>query len=350
MRVNLLLRGERVEAASVETGLCHRGVEKLFERRSWRQSVLLAERIDPFSPVHHALACALALENLAGHTASKRAATLRVTACELERIASHINFLGKLAFAIGYENLLSVSRRDREVAAELFSGLCGSRAAFGLVRHFEEGPDPNDEILNRANEYVDYIELRIPEYYALTVFNPSLRSGAQGIGELELQSALRFSLSGPNLRASASTQDIRKTAPYCGYGDYEFRVPAQDGGSALERILVRLEEMTQSCSILRACLERLEFPQKYGLEKVETEGTPSTLPSGEAFITVEAPRGRLSCYVKSDGGRQPARVKFTPPSLFAIGALPFLLKDTPAVFDAALIIASLDISPAEVDR
>jgi NADH-quinone oxidoreductase subunit D len=348
LRIALETDGGKIVSAKSESGFCHRGIEKLFERRSWRQGALLAERIAPYSAAHHALAYALALEQIAGFETSKRARTLRVAACELERLHSHTAFLGRLALATGYENLLAVSRRDCELACEMFDCLCGSRAAFGFVRPFEDGPDPDDETLNRASEYADYIDARLPEYHALAAGNPSLRAATSGSGELDLQTAIKFSLSGPNIRASASGADLRKSAPYCGYEEYEFRVPVMEGGSVPDRISVRLEEMAQSCSILRACLEKLYFPQKYGLEK--TGRKPVKIPSGEAFAQVESPRGRLGCYVKSDGGERPQRVKFAPPSLFAVGALAPLLKGAASVFDAALITASLDISAPETDR
>jgi len=353
LTLTLSLSGERIVSSRLESGFCHRGAEKLFERRAWRQCALLAERLDPFSPAHHALCWSLAAERLAGFTPVKRARVTRVGVCELERIASHLAFFYRLAQAIGYDGLSACALRDRELALSLFELLCGSRAAFGAVRPFENGAEPGEEFLDRANEFCDYLEARLSEYASLTVSNPSFAACARGAGRIGLQTAAACSLSGPNLRACGAASDLRKSSPYCGYEEYEFQTATGADGCALARVRVRLEEMAQSSSLLRACLEKLEFPQKYGLDSAQSSGPGGAAdgqPEGEVYACVESPRGRLSCYIRSDGGKHPARVHFRAPSFFAQGALAPALKNAQSVFEAALITASLDISSPEADR
>jgi NADH-quinone oxidoreductase subunit D len=369
LRVLVELDGERVLSARPDIGYLHTGIEKTFEAKTYVKGTTLAPRMGYLSPIHNVLAYVLAVEALLGVEVPPRATVVRLLLAELDRIASHLVFLGIHGLDLGATSLMLYTFRERETILDLMEMVGGARMfpiylrpgglAFDLPDGFEEAVEA---ILTRMPEALD-------EYEDLLTGNPFWQERTVGVATITAGEALAWGVTGPILRATGVAWDLRKALPYCGYEDYAFDVPIATEGDAYARYRVRVAEMRESVRIAWQALERLPGgpfitadrkvapPPKHELAmsmeavihhfKLWTEGFRP--PLGEAYVGVEAPRGEIGMYVVSDGTAKPWRVHMRSPSFTNLQALETMVKGG-LVADLITAVASLDPVLGEVDR
>lgn len=349
LRLSLRTDGETVLSAEAEAGYLHRGIEKIGERMTWAGFLPYAERVDHLAPVHGALAYALAVEALSGVEVSERVKHIRVVIGELNRIASHLLAQGFLANAMGFSTFTAYALRERERINNLFEMLTGARVTYNYLRIGGVASDVTEGFIEKAYDFVDYIVPRLAEYEDLLSHNPIFVDRLTGLAPVTADTAIRYGLSGPSLRASGVGRDQRKAAPYSGYHHFEFTVPvAAQGpkvyGDVFTRFNLRMNEIEQSASIVKQALDALpDGPWEPTLPRF------FKAPKGEAYAAVESPRGIFGCYVRSDGDRYPFRVKFRTPSFSVLPLLSEVLRGA-MVADVSIILASFDVVASEVDR
>jgi len=369
LRVILELDGEVVVKATPDIGYLHRGLEKLAESKTYHQCIPLTDRLDYVAGMSNNLAYVLAVEKLLGMEVPPRAQAIRVLLCELQRIASHLFWLGTHAHDIGAMTPLFYALRERDEILFLFEMICGSRLTPSYFRVGGLVEDLPDGFEAKCREFVQTFPSRVDEYETLLTMNKIWMRRTQGVGAISAEEAISWGLSGPILRASNVYWDIRKAMPYSGYDKYEFLIPTGKNGDVYDRYLVRLMEMRQSNEIVRQVLDkmpagevkaenpRVVYPPREKVQEsiealihhfhIASEGFP--VPEGEVYTSIESPKGELGFYLISDGSSKPWRFRVRPPSFINLGALPRLVEGM-LVADVVAIIGSIDIVLAEVDR
>jgi len=369
LRVILELDGEVAVNAIPDIGFLHRGLEKLAESKTYHQCIPLTDRLDYVAGMSNNLAYVLAVEKLLEIEVPPRAQAIRVLLCELQRIASHLFWLGTHAHDIGAMTPLFYSLRERDEILFLFEMVCGSRLTPSYFRVGGLAEDLPHGFEAQCREFIKTFPSRVDEYETLLTMNKIWMRRTQGVGVISAEEAINWSLSGPILRASNVNWDIRKAMPYSGYDNYEFIVPTGKNGDVYDRYLVRLMEMRQSNEIVRQVLAKMPAgevraenpkvvypPREKVQESIEalihhfhiaSEGFPA--PQGEVYTSIESPKGELGFYLISDGSSKPWRFRVRPPSFVNLGALPRLVKGM-LIADVVAIIGSIDIVLAEVDR
>lgn len=369
LRILLELDGEVVVKATPDIGFLHRGLEKLAESKTYHQCIPLTDRLDYVAGMSNNLAYVLAVEKLLEIEVPPRAQAIRVLLCELQRIASHLFWLGTHAHDIGAMTPLFYSLRERDEILFLFEMVCGSRLTPSYFRVGGLAEDLPDGFEAKCREFIKTFPSRVDEYETLLTKNKIWMRRTQGVGAISAEEAINWSLSGPILRASNVNWDIRKAMPYSGYDNYKFIVPTGKNGDVYDRYLVRLMEMRQSNEIVRQVLDKMPAgevraenpqvvypPREKVQESIEalihhfhiaSEGFP--VPQGEVYTSIESPKGELGFYLISDGSGKPWRFRVRPPSFVNLGALPRLVKGM-LIADVVAIIGSIDIVLAEVDR
>lgn len=348
-RIRIETDGENVRSGHPEVGLLHRGIEKIAERMTWAGFVPYTDRVDYVSSVHGNLAYALAVERLAGIEVPERASRIRVIATELGRIGSHLLALGAMADVLGHRTFFMFALRERERVNNLFEMLAGARLTHSYARIGGVAFDITEGFVEKTREFLEYIETKIPEYSDLLFGGDLFRERLSGLAPVSSPLAIQAGLTGPNLRASGLKRDVRKDDPYCGYERLDFGVPVGAGesgtqGDALDRVRVRLREISESSDIVRQALK--------GIPEGSFQSPIPRLfraPEGEACASVESPRGTLSVYVRSSGGRGPRRVRFRAPSFSVLSLFPGILTGA-QLSDVAAIVSSFDVCASEVDR
>jgi NADH-quinone oxidoreductase subunit D len=369
LRVILELDGETVMKATPDIGYLHSGFEKLAESKTYHQCIPLTDRLDYVAGMSNNLAYVLAVEKLLEVEVPPRAQAIRVLLCELQRIASHLFWLGTHAHDIGAMTPLFYALRERDEILFLFERVCGARLTPSFFRIGGLAQDLPDGFEEKCREFVRTFGAHVDEYETLLTLNKIWMRRTQGVGAISASEAINFGLSGPMLRASNVPWDLRKEMPYSGYEAYAFMVPAGKNGDVYDRYQVRLMEMRQSNEIVRQVLDKLPkgavladnpkvvYPPKEKLrESIEalihhfhlaSEGFEP--PQGEVYASIESPKGELGIYLVSDGTNRPWRFRVRPPSFINLGCLSALLEGR-MVADAVAIIGSIDIVLAEVDR
>ncbi len=369
LRLVLELDGEIVVNCEPVIGYLHTGFEKTYEAKNYHQCVTLTDRMDYLNPLGNNLAYALAIEKLLGVGAPDRATVARVILAELTRIGSHLVGLGTQAIELGAQSVFLYCFREREQILDIFEMCSGQRMMCSYIRPGGLAMDLPDGFDSAVRKFLDFFPRRIDEYEALLTNNGIWRERTVGVGKLDLETAIRYSITGPNLRAAGGTLDLRKDLPYCGYEQYDFVVPTGTKGDVYERYLMRVREMRESVKISRQALDRLpsgpfmtndrkvSFPPRSELAtsmeslihhfKLATEGY--RVPAGEVYSAVESPRGELGFYVISDGSARPYRMHVRAPSFANMQALPVIIKGS-LVSDLVATIGSLDPVMGEVDR
>jgi NADH-quinone oxidoreductase subunit D len=289
--------------------------------------------------------------------------------CELQRIASHLLWLGTHAHDIGAMTPFFYAFRERDEILFMFEMVCGSRLTPSFFRVGGLAQDLPDGFEAKAREFTRTFPARVDEYETLLTENKIWMRRTQGVGAISPEEAINWGLSGPILRASNVNWDLRKVRPYCGYDSYEFIVPIGKNGDVYDRYLVRLMEMRQSNEIVRQVLDkmpggaviaddpRVVFPPKAKAQEsievlihhfhIASEGFP--VPQGEVYASIESPKGELGFYLISDGSSKPWRFRVRPPSFINLSALPTMVQGR-LIADVVAIIGSIDIVLAEVDR
>jgi NADH-quinone oxidoreductase subunit D len=372
LRLVVELAGERVVGLRAVVGYLHTGFEKNMEQKSWWKAITYPERIDYVSFQNNELVFVLAIEKLLGTEIPPKAAWMRTLLCELNRIHSHLIFLGTSALELGAISMFWYTFRERDLILDLFEMVCGARMH---TRYFQAGGLAEDiprGFFPEARKFVEWMPKALDDYEAMLSQNEIWLERTQGIGLLSAEDAIALGQSGPVLRASGIDWDLRKDQPYLTYSDVDFDVPVYPNGDVYDRYRVRMREMHESTRIVAQCLDRLEgmegepwivddrkfvLPPREELHtsmeslihhfKIVTEGY--RVPEGEVYVTIESPRGELGCYVVSDGGPRPWRVKFRAPSFVALEATATCMTDA-LVADLIAIVGSLDTVMGEVDR
>jgi NADH-quinone oxidoreductase subunit D len=371
LRVVLELEGETIIRAVPEHGFLHTGIEKSAENLNWQQAITVIDRMDYLSPLSNNLAYVLAVEKLLGATEKipARASAIRVLMSELQRIASHMVFLGTTGLDLGAQSIFFHAFELREDILDIFEEVTGARmnpSYFRVGGLADDLPDNFDEMLTR---FLRKAPQRLDELNDILTDNPIWRDRTVGLGVLSAERAISLGLTGPNLRACGIDYDIRKVYPYCGYEQYEFNVPLGKNGDVFDRYLLRLQECYESVKITRQAFDNLPAgPVKMADRKIvlppkaEVREDMEALihhfklvsygfdvPAGEVYQTVESPRGEIGYYVVSDGTNKPMRVRTRPPSFYTVHALPAWLEGV-LIADMVAIIAAADPVFGEVDR
>ena len=369
LRLVVDLHGEEVVGLAAVVGYLHTGFEKNMEQKSWWKAITYAPRIDYVSFQNNELVFVLAVEKLLQIDVPPRATWMRMLLAELNRIHSHLVWLGTAALELGAISMFWYCFRERDRILDLFELVAGFRMH---TRYFQVGGLAEDIPPGFFDECAKFVELMphaIDDYESLVDRNQIWLERTQGIGLLSRADAIALGQSGPVLRGSGVDWDLRRAQPYLAYDQVDFRVPVYPEGDVYARYRVRMEEMRESVRIVDQALRRLPggpwiaddrkvvLPPREELHtsmeslihhfKIVTEGF--SVPEGEVYVTVESPRGELGCYVVSDGGPRPWRVKFRAPSFVALEATATCMRQA-LVADLIAIVGSLDTVMGEVDR
>jgi len=300
--------GEIVTGASIRLGFVHRGIEKACESRNYTQDLYLLERVCGICSHVHATAFALGVEKLAGVEAPPRAEAIRVLSGELERIHSHLLWLGVAAHEGGFDTLFMYTWRDREVVMDLLEIFSGSRVHYSINVIGGVKYDITDKIADEIRRGMDFLEERTHYYMKVVTTDDTFVGRTRGVGTMTKEHAERLGAVGPTARASGAQRDIRFNAPYSAYKDFPINVIMDSAGDLEARFIVRIKELFESYRLIREILDNL--PEGDLTVKVKRR-----IPAGEVISRVEAPRGELLYYIQSDGSDMPARVKARTPSL-----------------------------------
>jgi NADH-quinone oxidoreductase subunit D len=369
LRLVVDLHGEEVVGLAAVIGYLHTGFEKNMEQKSWWKAITYAPRIDYLSFQNNELVFVLAVEKLLEIEVPSRATWMRMLLAELNRIHSHLVWLGTAALERGAISMFWYCFRERDRILDLFELVAGFRMH---TRYFQVGGLAEDVPSGFWEECAKFVELMpkaIDDYEALVDRNEIWLERTQGIGLLSADDAIALGQSGPVLRGSGVDWDLRRAQPYLAYDQVDFQVPVYSEGDVYARYRVRMEEMRESVKVVEQALRRMPdgpwiaddrkvvLPPREELHtsmeslihhfKIVTEGF--RVPEGEVYVTVESPRGELGCYVVSDGGPKPWRVKFRAPSFVALEATATCMRQA-LVADMIAIVGSLDTLMGEVDR
>ena len=344
LRVVLKLDGEKVMGSECVIGYLHRGVEKIAENRTYAQFNPYVDRMDYVAAVSNGLGYCEAVEKLLNATAPPRAQYVRVILTELNRIASHLLWLGTHALDIGALTPLFYTFREREEILKIFENYCGARLTTHAFRIGGLQYETYDGFEEQVKAFCNDLPHRIDEYEALLTTNRIWVGRTRGVGVLSAEDAIGLGVTGPLLRASGVKWDIRKAQPYAAYNDFDFEIPVGESGDTYDRYLVRMEEMRQSRRIILQAVDRI--PDGPILARVPKVIKP---PVGELYHSIEAPKGELGYLVASDGSTQPSRCRVRPPSFVNLQALDQMVRGQ-LVADVVAIIGTIDIVLGEVDR
>lgn len=330
----LTVDGEVVREATVRLGYAHRGIEKATESRNWTQSLYLLERICGICSHSHALAYCLGVEQLAGVAAPPRAQAIRAIVAEMERIHSHLLWLGVAAHEAGFETLFMYSWRDRETIMDLLEQITGNRVNYsanllGGVK-FDIDAAQADAILKG----LEFLEERTRSYSATVRHDQSFLQRTRGIGVMPREQAAHLGVVGPTVRASGVPRDVRADAPYIGYIDFPVKVITDEAGDLEARFKVRMDELFESYRLIRAMLAALPSGEL-------TARMPRKIKAGETISRIEAPRGELFYFIRSTGGDQPDRVKVRTPTLCNLGSVVSLVVGS-QLADVPMILTGVD--------
>lgn len=300
--------GEVVTGATVRLGYVHRGIEKGAEDRNWTQNLYLVERVCGICSHVHAMALALGVEKLAGVTVPPRAQAIRTLAAELERVHSHMLWLGVAAHEGGFDTLFMYSWRDRETVMDLLEELTGNRVHYSVNLIGGVKIDVSQKQADRIRKGIDFLEERMQFYMRVVTTDETFLARTRGVGVMTKEQAEKFGAVGPTGRASGLELDIRDAAPYAAYPQFPVNVVTGKAGDLEERFVVRINELYETFRLIREILDHMP-------EGELTTRVPRKIPAGETISRVEAPRGELLYFLKSTGGEKPDRLKIRTPSL-----------------------------------
>ncbi|KAA3655869.1 MAG: NADH dehydrogenase subunit [Chloroflexi bacterium] len=301
--------GEVVTHATVRLGYAHRGIEKGVESRNYAQDLYLLERVCGICSHVHAFAFCQGVEKLAGVVAPPRAQAMRVLVAELERIHSHILWLGVAAHEAGFDTLFMFSWRDRETVMDLLETITGNRVNYSANVLGGVKCDLTPELAEALKKGVDYMEERTKHYLDVVQTDSMFLQRTRNIGTMTPELARRLGVVGPTARASGVGRDIRIEAPYAAYGDFPIKIVMGTDGDLAARFSVRLQELFESYRIIRDIADNLpEGP-------LTVKRMPRRIKPGETISRIEAPRGELLYFIRSNGSNMPDRVKVRTPTL-----------------------------------
>jgi NADH-quinone oxidoreductase subunit D len=390
LRLILEIDGETVTECRCGIGYLHTGIEKNMEYRNWTQGVTLCTRMDYLSNFHYEAAYCLAVERLLDieHDIPEKATIMRVLLMEINRISSHLVAIATGGMEIGALTVMTIGFRERELCLDLFELITGLRMNNAFIRPGGVSQDMPPGALEKIQEFIGVMKKRLPEYADLCNENPIFKGRLVDVGYLDLAACLALGASGPVLRSTGFDWDLRKKQPYCGYETYDFDVITRDTADAYGRFRIRVDEMWESLKIIEQCAERLQglegAPVMVGDKKIAwpsqlavgSDGMGNSLdhirhimgesmealihhfklvtegfrvPTGQAYVAIESPRGELAAHVVSDGGTRPYRAHFRDPSFVNLQCAP-AMSEGGMLADVIVAVASIDPVMGGVDR
>lgn len=344
-RMVLWIDGEQVVDVEPYIGYLHRGSEKLCEGETYQQIVTLFDRLDYVSNFNNELALCLAVEKLMGVEVPERAEYIRVILAELNRVASHLLFMGTFGLDAGAMTPVMYAFRGRERVQAVFEAVTGARMMHNFCRIGGVKEDLPEDFDARMARVLPELRRDLETVDGLLTFNEVLLARTRGIGAIGAEEAMGYGMTGPCLRACGVAYDVRRAQPYGVYDRLRFDVPVGTQGDCWDRYFVRVAEAYQSLDIIEQALREVP-PGPVLNPQVRRLPRP---PRGEAYARAENPRGEIGVFVVSDGTDKPYRLKVRPPSFCNLSALRRLLQGA-YVADAVVILGSLDIVLGEVDR
>ncbi|HEX7896168.1 MAG TPA: NADH-quinone oxidoreductase subunit D [Planctomycetota bacterium] len=348
LRLMIRTDGEMVSEVTPVVGYLHRCAEKIGESLRYEQYVPYTDRMDYLSSMSDNLGFCLAVERLLTIEIPPRAQAIRVIMAELNRIASHLLAFGTYGLDIGAFTPFLYAFREREMILNMFEYVCGARLTYNYVKVGGVYRDVDKKFGEMVNNFLAIFDDRLKDYNELLSGNQIFRERTLNLGVIPAAKALDWGLTGPNLRASGINYDVRKAMPYSGYEKYQFDVPiGRDGVGALgdcwNRYWLRIEEMVESCKIVRQAMDSLPAGKfAADIRKIK----PAV---GEAYTAIENPRGELGFYIMSDGSEIPTRVKVRAPSFVNLAIMSDIGKNN-LIADLIAILGSIDIVLGEIDR
>ena len=370
LRLVLELDGETIQSSRPTIGYLHTGIEKTAEQKKWQQVIPLVERMDYLAAQSNSLAYALSVERLLGLEMPQRVKDIRVLIAELQRLASHLIWLGTHAMEIGAVSMLFYAIRERELLLNINELIAGFRFFPSYIRIGGLREDLPRGFHEAVNAFLARFPAKLDEFEGLLTKNDIFLRRTEGVGVITQEDAFAWGLVGPIARAAGSDYDVRKYFPYLGYETYDFKIPTQTEGDVFARYRVRMAEMRESVKISKQALARISPTGAWACDdprvvpppkdKVYTEmealiqhfliySQGFTVPAGDAYVPIEGPRGEHGVYVVSDGTNRPWRIKMRPPSFMAIQALPHVIQGG-MIADVVAVIGSTDVVMGDCDR
>ena len=370
LRLVLELDGEIIRAAEPTIGYLHTGIEKLCEQKKWQQVVPLVERMDYLSAHSNSMAFCLSVEKLLKVEVPDRVKWIRILLSELQRINSHLVWLGTHGMEIGAVTVMMYTFRERELLLNINELIAGFRMFPSYMRVGGLREDLPAGFHDAVRAFLDRFPAKLAEYEDLLTKNQIWVKRTRGVGVISADDAVAWGLVGPIARGSGVAYDVRKQFPYLGYETFDFDVPVGSNGDVYDRYLVRIEEMRQSTRIARQALERITPTGVFDIQDYRIVPPPKdrvytemealiqhfliysqgfTVPAGETYVPVEGPRGEHGTYIVSDGTNRPVRVKMRAPSFYACQGLPKLIIGG-LIADVIAVIGSTDVVMGDVDR
>jgi NADH-quinone oxidoreductase subunit D len=371
LRLILTINGETVLKAVPDIGFLHTGIEKTAEAKSYHQALVLTDRMDYLAPLNNNLGYSLAVEKLLGieDEISEKIKYVRVALAELQRIASHLVWLGTHALDLGAMSVFLYCFREREMILDIFEEISGVRMMTSYICPGGLQADLTPDFEKKVRAFTKIFPARLREYHDLLTNNQLWIERTKGVGVLSAEDAIAYGVSGPTLRGSNVVWDIRKAFPYSGYEKFDFDIPVGSNGDVYDRYLVRMLEMQESLKIVNQAMDgmpagpyRVANPKVAPPPKWQITGSMEALihhfklftegyrpPKGEVFVRTEAPKGELGFYIVSDGSAKPYRMHVRAPSFANLEALPLMVEGG-LLSDVVAAIGSIDIVLGEVDR
>ena len=373
LRLVLELDGEVVERVDPHIGLLHRGTEKLIEQKTYLQAIPYFDRLDYVAPMNQEHAFCLAAEKLLALAIPRRAQLIRVLYCEIGRLLSHLLNVTTQAMDVGALTPPLWGFEEREKLMVFYERASGSRMHAAYFRVGGVHQDLPPKLLDDIWAFCDPFLKVCDDIEGLLTDNRIFKQRNVDIGVVKLEDAWAWGFSGVMVRGSGAAWDLRKAQPYECYSEMDFAIPIGKNGDCYDRYLIRMEEMRQSTSIMKQCLEKLRSPEgggpvsvldnkivppkrgemKRSMEalihhfKLYTEGFH--VPAGEVYAAVEAPKGEFGVYLVSDGTNKPYKCKIRAPGFAHLQAMDFLCRGH-MLADVSAILGSIDIVFGEVDR
>ncbi|HEX4203326.1 MAG TPA: NADH dehydrogenase (quinone) subunit D [Ktedonobacteraceae bacterium] len=371
LRLILTIEGETVIKAVPDIGFLHTGIEKTAEAKTYHQALVLTDRMDYLAPLNNNLGYALTVERLLGinEQINDKINYVRVILAELQRIASHLVWLGTHALDLGAQSVFLYCFREREDILDIFESISGVRMMTSYICPGGLQADVTPDFDGKVHAFLKSFPARLQEYHDLLTNNQLWLERTKNVGVLSQEDAIAYGATGPVLRGSGLVWDMRKVFPYSSYEQFDFAVPIGSNGDVYDRYLVRMLEMGESLKIIQQAIDgipagphrvinsKVAPPPKWQITgsmealihhfKLYTEGYRP--PKGEVFVRTESPKGELGYYLVSDGSAKPYRMHVRGASFANLQVLPLMIEGG-FLSDVVAAIGSIDIVLGEVDR
>ena len=348
LRMVVSLYGETIINIKPIIGYLHRGLEKMAENRTYLQYLPIVDRIDYLSGFFCSYTYLNGIEKLLDIEPSEKAKYIRTITMEMNRIISHLLWLGCFLMDLGASSPFFFAFIEREKIIDILEDLTGSRMMYNYYTLGGVKRDIDIDILNRIKEFSDHFETALKEYEDLIEGNPIFLSRTKNIGLINIETANQYSITGANIRASGIRKDLRKDSPYLIYNSIDFEVPILNNKDSFSRFVIRIKEMRESNKIILQCYDWL-------INHIKDKEIKSNInfmhikPEGKTISEVESPRGLLQCIIHADGTQKPYRIKWRTPSFYSVQIINELAKNY-KLPDLMSIFGSLDVIMPEVDR